>query len=182
MTAGAVGQPKRRAASRVERELTTPVPTTRLRRLPRGAEACRFLVELGRPTRISAVRAVVDGVIVSTTLKRKGVRSLLRTVTAPSGRLDPDRSAQIARAVDAGLALLPLAPTCLRRSVTLLRELNRLQLPATMHVGVRTVAGAVEAHAWIQAGGVVVNDDPEVTNTYVELAAGDVERILPLLP
>jgi hypothetical protein len=78
--------------------------------------------------------------------------------------------------------VLPIAPTCLRRSVTLLRELNRLHLTATMHIGVRSIAGVLEAHAWVQAGDVVVNDDPEVTKTYVELAAGDLERILPLLP
>ncbi len=50
-----------------------------------------------------------------------------------------------------------------------------------MHVGVKTVAGAVEAHAWVQAGDVLVNDDPEVVRGYVELAKGDLERLLPLL-
>ena len=166
----------------MNRRSSTPVSTNRLARLPGREEALQFLTELRHPTRVSAVRAVVDGLVVSTTLKRKGVRSLLHPVTTPSARLDANRSAQVSRAVDAGLALLPLAPTCLRRSVTLLRELNRLELAARMHVGVRTVAGAVEAHAWVQAGDVVVNDDPEVTRTYVELAAGDVERMLPLLP
>ncbi len=127
------------------------------------------------------MRAVLDGVVVTTTLRKEGVRPLVPPSGGRAPCVDVDRSLQVARAVDAGLALLPVAPTCLRRSVTLLRELTRLDLAATMHVGVRTVAGAVEAHAWVQAGDVVLNDDPDVTNTYVELAAGDVERILPLL-
>ena len=153
----------------------------RVAQLPRRGDASRFLAELRHPARISAARAVVDGLFVTTTLKRRGVRSLLPAAGAASPCLDPDRSVQVSSAVDAGLGLLPFAPTCLRRSVTLLRELNRLELAATMHIGVRTVAEAIEAHAWVQAGEVVVNDDPEATKTYVELAAGDLERILPLL-
>lgn len=156
--------------------------TTRLVQLPGREEAAGFLAELRRPARVSATRAVVDGLIVAMTLRKRGVRSLLPAAAAPSPGVDTDRSAEVARAVDAGLALLPLAPTCLRRSVTLLRELNRLGLAAEMHVGVRTVAGTVEAHAWVQAGDVVVNDDPDVTKTYVELAAGDLERIVPMVP
>jgi hypothetical protein len=65
--------------------------------------------------------------------------------------------------------------------MTLMRELNRLQLSATVHIGVRTVAEKVEAHAWVQVGDVVVNDDSDLTNTYVELAAGELETLLPIL-
>ncbi len=154
----------------------------RLAQLPGLGEASRFLAELRQGTRISAVRAVGDGIIVARTLKKRGVRSVLPLGGAAAACVDVDRSVQVSRAVDAGLGLLPLAPTCLRRSVTLLRELDRLNLAANLHVGVRTVAGAVEAHAWVQAGDVVVNDDPGVTKAYAELAAGDLERILPMLP
>jgi hypothetical protein len=87
----------------------------------------------------------------------------------------------VSTAVDAGLALLPLAPTCLRRSMTLMRELNRLHLAANLHIGVRSVSGNVEAHAWVQVGDVVVNDEPDVVTSYVELASGDLERVFPLL-
>lgn len=169
-------------SSQARRTHRLSAATSRLAQLPGREEASRFLVELRRPARVSAVRAVVDGLIVAMTLRKRGVRFLLPAAAAPSPSLDTNRSAEVSRAVDAGLALLPLAPTCLRRSVTLLRELNRLDLAANMHVGVRTVAGTVEAHAWVQAGDVVVNDDADVTKTYIELAAGDLERILPLLP
>ena len=140
------------------------------------------MAELRGGARISDVRAVVDGLVVATTLKWRGVRALVPTPSTGSLSFDPDRSMQVAHAVDAGLGVLPLAPTCLRRSMTLLRELSRLGLGAQMHIGVKTVADKVEAHAWVQAGDVVVNDDPQVTKSYVELAAGDLERILPLLP
>jgi hypothetical protein len=39
----------------------------------------------------------------------------------------------------------------------------------------------VEAHAWVQVGEVVVNDDPAVTNTYSELASGELETFLSIL-
>lgn len=153
----------------------------RLAHVPSGREALRFLGELRNPTRASAVRAVIDGVTVTLTLKRRGARPLLTPQDAASVTCDPQRSKQVAAAVDAGFDLIPVAPTCLRRSITLVRELTRLRLACDMHIGVRNVDGTVEAHAWVQTGDVVLNDDPAVTETYAELAAGDLERLLPLL-
>ncbi len=166
---------------RAPRRRRLPATRARLARLPGGKEASLFLAQLRYPTRASAVRAVIDGVVVALTLKKRGVRPLLATVATTTASHDPHRSMQVSTAVDAGLGLIPVAPTCLRRSVTLIRELNRLGLAATMHVGVRNVAEGTEAHAWVQAGDVVVNDDPSVTDAYVELAAGDLERLVPLL-
>ena len=127
------------------------------------------------------MRSVIDGTFVTVTLKRRGVRPLLSDIDLSAAGLDPDRSKRVSSAVDAGLGMVPAAPTCLRRSVTLLRELNRMGIAGTIHVGVRTVDGSLEAHAWVQSGDVVVNDDPHVTATYAELAAGDLEKLLPLL-
>jgi len=141
----------------------------------------RFVAELRKPTRATALRATVDGVIVTITLKRTGLRPLLTKRRPQVTRLDPEQTLRVATAVDAGLGLIPVAPTCLRRSVTLVRELDRLGLDSSMHIGVRTVAGVVEAHAWVQAGGVVVNDSPVVTSTYTELAEGNRESLYRLL-
>lgn len=154
----------------------------RLARLPGPRDGARFLAQL-RPSGVglSAVRAVVDGVVVTWTLRRRGVRPLLSTADTVQATSDPDRAAQVSAAVDAAFGLIPVAPTCLRRSVTLIRELNRLGLGGTLHVGVRKVDGKVEAHAWVQAGELVVNDDPTLTDTYTELAAGELEQLLPLL-
>lgn len=157
------------------------VPGGARSRVPSGRDIARFLSELRRPTRMSAARAVVDGAIVTWTLKKRGVRPLLSGIDPVRARVDADRSLRVAAAVDAGLGLVPVAPTCLRRSVLLVRELHRLGLAGSVHVGVRNVAGTVEAHAWVQSGGVVVNDDVGLTRTYVELADGDLEKLLPLL-
>ena len=110
------------------------------------------------------------------TLKLRGLAPLLR---APSGMPDGDPAEvrRISDAVDAGLGLLPVAATCLRRSVTLLRELHRLRMGATMHIGVRHGDGGVEAHAWLQVADEIVNDEPDVVATYTRLSMSRAERL-----
>ena len=119
---------------------------------------------------------MVDGAYVIGTLQLRGLAPLLR---APSGMPDGDPAEvrRIADAVDAGLGLLPVSPTCLRRSVTLIRELHRRQLGATMHIGVRQGEDGVQAHAWVQIADEVVNDDPDVVATYVQLSTSRAEQL-----
>jgi len=148
-----------------------------LARRPGLADVRRFVGQLGSPTRMSAVRSAVDGVVVARTLKRRGAGPFLAPEPPASVRYDPAQALRVSAAVDSGLALVPMAPTCLRRSLTLVRELHRLGLAATLHIGVRKVAGNVEAHAWVQVGDTVVNDDPGETTTYTELAAGQWGRL-----
>ena len=149
------------------------------RRRPLGRADWRcFWQQLRGPLPLSTLRAVADGTYVTATLLRRGLRPLLRK-QRPAGRRDPARARAVAEAVDGGLAVVPLAPTCLRRSMTLLRELERRGLEGTLHIGVRRGPAAVEAHAWVQVGDEVVNDDPGLVAGYTVLAAGDLERVLP---
>lgn len=154
---------------------------SRVARLPGPTELREFAGQLRSPTRASAVRAVVDGVVVAWTLRRRGVRGLVPPADGVSPQPDPARGRAVTAAVDAGLGVVPMAKTCLRRSLTLSRELRRVGVAGTVHVGVRLVDGAVEAHAWVQVGEAVVNDDPTEVATYTELAAGELERVLPSL-
>jgi len=115
-------------------------------------------------------------------LATKGLRPLLSARTTRGATVDATRAKEVATAVDAGLAVVPLAPTCLRRSVVLQRELDRLDLASSLHIGLRRGAAGPEAHAWVQVGDAVVNDDPAVTSTYAQLAASkELEQLLPLL-
>ena len=147
-------------------------------RPPTGRDIAGFVRALRSPARRSAVRSVVDGAIVTVQLRRRGVRPLLTRLDASAVRSDPALAREISTAVDAGLGLLPMAPTCLRRSVTLVRELDRVGVAGAIHVGVRDVGGTIEAHAWVQSGDVVINDDPELVRSYIELGGGDLERHL----
>lgn len=150
----------------------------RRRRPVRRGEVATFLRAVPGPHGRSAVRALLDGVFVTATLERRGLRPLL-SGGVDRGRPGVDAAREVSRAVDAGLGVLPVAPTCLRRSVTLLRELERLGLSGDLHLGVRTDPAGIGAHAWVQVGDVVVNDDPDLVATYSTLAAGDVERLMP---
>ena len=155
--------------------------SSRLDNVPRPGDLARFLRALARPTRLSALRAVVDGVVVAATLRRSGLRPLLERGARTFGKSDLESTIAVARAVDDGMGILPFAPTCLRRSMTLMRELERQRLTATLRIGVRTVGDRVEAHAWVQAGDRVVNDDAETVATYAELVAGELDTFLPML-
>ena len=39
----------------------------------------------------------------------------------------------------------------------------------------------MEAHAWVQAGAEIINDDPALIATYDELVAGELDSFLPML-
>ena len=159
----------------IARALRTLPRLARRGRRVRSADLGRFAAALRGPQRWSACRALVDGAIVVVTLERRGLTPLLQ---GPSGtpERDPGRARPIVAAVDAGLGLLPVAPTCLRRSVTLLRELRRRGMGATLHIGVRKTAGEVEAHAWVEVAGEVVNDDPDVVGTYLPMSTSRAEQ------
>jgi hypothetical protein len=149
--------------------------------LPRPAAFAGFGRAVARQTRWSTLRAVVDGLVVTVVLRRRGLRPLLITPASTEPRLDVARAMAVSHAVDAGLAVLPLRATCLRRSMTLLRELDRLGLAGTLHIGVRTAGHNVEAHAWVQTADRVINDDPTTTGTYTELVSGEIDAFLPML-
>jgi hypothetical protein len=48
--------------------------------------------------------------------------------------------------------------TCLSRSLTLLDLMGREHLPGVLRIGVRSPRAALGAHAWVECGGVVLND------------------------
>jgi hypothetical protein len=62
-----------------------------------------------------------------------------------------------------------------------MRELDRCDLAAAIHFGVRKSAESVEAHAWVQVGETVINDDPNLTSSYAEIASGDLGLLFQLL-
>jgi hypothetical protein len=55
---------------------------------------------------------------------------------------------------------------CLQRSLVLWWLLRRLGIQSSLHFGTRKEAGQFEAHAWIEFGGVVLNDSDEVRREY----------------
>lgn len=68
-------------------------------------------------------------------------------------------------------------PACLARSMALWWMLRRAGIDSDLRIGVRKVASAVgiEAHAWIERAGVVLNDSPAVKARYVAFNTGPAE-------
>ena len=57
-------------------------------------------------------------------------------------------------------------PTCLRRSLSLKQMLQRRKIPATLHIGIKKNGREVDAHAWVECNGIILNDSANVVANY----------------
>src|SRR5262245_44478890 len=55
---------------------------------------------------------------------------------------------------------------CLQRSIALWWLLRRKGISGELHIGTRKVAGHLDAHAWIEIEGIVLNDSSDVRHRY----------------
>jgi hypothetical protein len=62
--------------------------------------------------------------------------------------------------------------TCLPHSLVLWWLLRRDQAEAVLRVGVRKATGDLEAHAWVEHDGVVLNDRADVHERYAAFEQG----------
>jgi hypothetical protein len=65
----------------------------------------------------------------------------------------------------------PTHPNCLERSMTLWWMLRRVGVAGELHIGARKDGGKLEAHAWVELGGEVLNDGAEVHQHYARFDA-----------
>ncbi len=85
------------------------------------------------------------------------------TPILPASRpADSERPRALGRLVNGAAHRLPGRPACLSRSVTLWWLLRRRGIDSAIRIGVRTAEGRFEAHAWVELGGVVLNDSQDV--------------------
>jgi hypothetical protein len=60
----------------------------------------------------------------------------------------------------------PVRGSCLVQSMTVWWLLRRQQIPAELRIGVRKRRERLEAHAWAEFRGVILNDDADVAERY----------------
>jgi hypothetical protein len=72
----------------------------------------------------------------------------------------------MARLVDAAARHGPYPVTCLPRSLTLWWLLRRRGIDGCLRIGVRKEACRLEAHAWVELRGWVLNDDSDVRTRF----------------
>jgi hypothetical protein len=91
-------------------------------------------------------------------------------------RLDGDSSAahdliqRTTRMVRAASELGIIRANCLEHSLTLWHLLQKQGIQTNLRIGVRTSAGAFEAHAWVEYAGVVLNDTEDVHQRFAAFA------------
>lgn len=146
------------------------------RRRRRLIDALAAAYRLPSTERLGFVRAFVGLAVVDAQLRLWGFERAA-AVAAPGSAAAPTLSERqrqqigaYVRWIDAASRHHPLPAHCLHRSVLLLRWLRRDGLPAELRIGVRHEDGALQAHAWIELGGLLVNDDPEHVSAFVRLA------------
>ena len=60
----------------------------------------------------------------------------------------------------------PFPATCLTRSLLLGWLLRRRGIQSDLRIGVRLTNGALDAHAWVECGGIPVNDKSDVASDF----------------
>jgi hypothetical protein len=94
-----------------------------------------------------------------------------------SGASLGDGSAELAvarmvtRAAESAARHLFFRPNCLVQSLALLRMLRTRGIGAELQIGARSRAGKFEAHAWVELGGVALNDATETGAAFVPFEA-----------
>lgn len=79
------------------------------------------------------------------------------------------RASAMARLVSIAATYGILRATCLRRSLVLLILLRRQGISAQLCFGARRNSQALEAHAWVEVDGVVVNDRHDIRQQFAPL-------------
>jgi hypothetical protein len=96
-----------------------------------------------------------------------------RTLNTLAGRpesaaavVDPSVAREAARAVARAAHNAPYRGNCLSRSIALMWLLRRRGLAADLRFGARMRERNLEAHSWVEHGGIVLNDTQNVTQRF----------------
>jgi hypothetical protein len=115
------------------------------------------------------VQALVALPVLALALRAWGFRRvygvLLRSLPAASGTSQPPAAQEMAstvRLINAAAHHGLYRATCLPRSLWTWFLLRRLGVAGELRIGVRLRQGQLEAHAWVEHAGRVVNDRPDI--------------------
>lgn len=116
------------------------------------------------------IRSLVLAAQVFTTkglLRVVGFRRTIRLLSnVPKSRKPVDQDWMRSRSRALAAVRVPGGSTCLDRSVLLWAVGVRRGLAPELRVGVARENAGLDAHAWVELGGVVMNDDADVATRY----------------
>ena len=108
-------------------------------------------------------------------LRATGLERTQRRMAGPARPVPPDadeRATASTRVVWAVIRRLPYARTCLPRSVALWALLRRQGIDSEVVIGVRPGGAPLDAHAWVERGGVPLNERADIVATYARMEPG----------
>ena len=88
---------------------------------------------------------------------------LQRPLVAPQ---QPASAEALAKLVNTAARRVPVGANCLTRSLLLVWLLRRRGIAGDLRIGVRLEEGLLRAHAWVECGGVPVNDSSLVSRDF----------------
>lgn len=113
-------------------------------------------------------------------LRLRGFRNVARLDRQPEDdssldltRAQRERVARYVRWIRVAAQYHVVRARCLHRSLALHQVLLREGLPAQLRIGVRLQASELQAHAWVELGGIVVNDSREHVARFAPLQGLD---------
>jgi hypothetical protein len=149
------------------------------------ARVRRDLASLGRLSwsdRWLLVESVATTAVVALGLRVLGLNRLrswlqrLAPLRGAAGQADTrpdaaitDRTVRLARIVGIGARRGPLGGQCLHRSLTLWWLLRRRGIDSSLKIGARLEDRDLEAHAWVEREGVILNDSERSVRRYAVL-------------
>lgn len=140
--------------------------------------AARRFVAQSRANQVVCWRAFVSLAFLPAILQLIGFQRVMRSIKPTTMILknDPDprdwaRARQYVYWIDVVARYHFTRPCCLHRSLLLHQWLRGEGLPSELRIGVRTEDGQLRAHAWVELAGDVLNDRPDVGNSFTVLTA-----------
>jgi hypothetical protein len=92
--------------------------------------------------------------------------ALLRSTPATLKRVDVRLAQELGTLVNIAARRLPLASSCLVRSLSLEWALRRRGIACRLRIGSRIEAGTFHAHAWVECDGIPVNDRDDIASRF----------------
>ncbi|WP_342249219.1 lasso peptide biosynthesis B2 protein [Sphingomonas sp. OTU376] len=137
---------------------------------PSEIRSAALAIKEGRCGSLDVVRAIIDQRLAMYRMRRHGLAVCLRGLRQlkakrqPAHQLDGGSAEPAIRAFELAKLLFAHADRCLPRSLALATRLVRSGVHAELVLGVSSIP--FTAHAWVQAGDVVLNDTPEEVRKY----------------
>lgn len=137
--------------------------------MTKNRPALRKFLALSGGERRLFLEAVVLVTLAATALRLFGFRRVYRWMERRAPRREPAAAGDFPHLAVAGVrrAARPLPyATCLPRSLTLWWFLQRRGIQCDLRLGVRKEHEELKAHAWVEIGGVALNDRDDVRHRY----------------